>query len=68
MTPGSKTVEQRYVRVKKNVAVGRVTVIHSRTTIRGPVIIGDVCEIGPNAYIGPYTSIVDHTTIQNNEI
>jgi len=44
------------------------TIIHSRTTIRGPVIIGDRCGIGPNAYIGPYTSIRDHTTIRNTEI
>jgi glucose-1-phosphate thymidylyltransferase len=46
----------------------RGTVIHSRTTIRGPAIIGDHCDIGPNTYIGPYTSIREHTTILNTEI
>jgi len=32
------------------------------------VVIGDRCEIGPNAYIGPYTSIGDHVTLLNTEI
>jgi glucose-1-phosphate thymidylyltransferase len=51
-----------------DVGVGEGTVIHGRTTIRGPVIIGEHCEIGPNTYIGPYTSIGDHATIRNTEI
>jgi glucose-1-phosphate thymidylyltransferase len=51
-----------------NVGVGEDTIIHSRTTIRGPVIIGEHCEIGPNTYIGPYTSIGDHVRIANTEI
>ena len=48
--------------------VSQGTIIHSRTTIRGPVIIGEHCEIGPNTYIGPYTSVGNHTTIRNTEI
>ena len=51
-----------------DVGVGEGTVIHGRTTIRGPVVIGEHCEIGPNTYIGPYTSIGDHATIRNTEI
>ena len=51
-----------------NVGVGEGTIIHNRTTIRGPVIIGEHCEIGPNAYIGPYTSIGDHVTFVNTEM
>jgi len=51
-----------------NVGVGEGTIIHSRTTIRGPVIIGEHCEIGPDTYIGPYTSIGDGSTILNAEI
>jgi NDP-sugar pyrophosphorylase family protein len=35
---------------------------------RGPAIIGDGCEIGPNAYIAPYTSIGAHVTIRDSEI
>ncbi|MFX0149868.1 MAG: glucose-1-phosphate thymidylyltransferase [Candidatus Hodarchaeota archaeon] len=54
--------------VTNPVSIGQGTVIHCRTTIRGPVIIGDHCKIGPNTYIGPYTSIGDNSTIQNTEI
>jgi len=48
--------------------VQRYRIIHSRAPISYPAIIGDHCENGPNAYIGPYTSIGDHTTILNTEI
>jgi glucose-1-phosphate thymidylyltransferase len=51
-----------------DVGVGEGTIIHGRTTIRGPVVIGEHCDIGPNAYIGPYTSIGDHARIANTEI
>jgi len=54
--------------VTNSVGIGRYTVIHSRTTIRGPAIIGDQCEIGPNTYIGPYTSIGDNSTITNTKV
>lgn len=50
------------------VQVGIGTVINAGSTIRGPVIIGEHCEIGPNTYIGPYTSVGDHTKIANTEI
>jgi glucose-1-phosphate thymidylyltransferase len=51
-----------------DVGVSEGTIIHSRTTIRGPVVIGEHCEIGPNTYIGPYTSIGDRSTIINTEV
>jgi len=51
-----------------DVGVGEGTVIHGRTTIRGPVVIGEHCEIGPDTYIGPYTSIGDRVRIVNTEI
>jgi len=54
--------------VAGSVRIGRETVVHSRTTIRGPVVIGRRCEIGPNTYIGPYTSVGDDVTIRNSEI
>ena len=54
--------------ILKNVAIGEGTIIHSRTTIKGPVIIGDNCEIGPNTFIGPYSSIGDHAILRNCEI
>jgi len=51
-----------------NVGVGEGTIIHNRTTIRGPVIIGEHCEIGSNTYIGPYTSIGAQVTLANTEM
>jgi glucose-1-phosphate thymidylyltransferase len=50
------------------VSIGRNTVIRSNTRIKGPVIIGEGCEIGPNVYIGPYTSIGDNSRILSGEI
>ena len=54
--------------VTNSVGIGQGTIIHRRTTIRGPAIIGDHCEIGPNTYIGPYTSIGNDSTVLNTEI
>ena len=51
-----------------NVQIGKGSKIYSKTTIRGPVIIGEHCEIGPNTYIGPYTSIGNDITIRNSEV
>jgi len=51
-----------------SVGIGEGTIIHRHTAIRGPVVIGDRCEIGPNACIGPYTSIGDHVTLLNTEM
>lgn len=68
LTPYNKGRIEETATVTNNVAIGEGTIVHSRTTIRGPVIIGNHCEIGPNAYIGPYTSIGDDSTIRNSEI
>jgi len=54
--------------VAGGVRTGKDTIVHSRTTIRGPVILGEHCEIGPNVYIGPYTSIGNDVTIRNSEV
>jgi glucose-1-phosphate thymidylyltransferase len=54
--------------VTNNVNIGKGSVILAGTTIRGPVIIGENCEIGPNVYVGPYTSIGDRVKIANTEI
>jgi glucose-1-phosphate thymidylyltransferase len=49
------------------VSIGKNTVIRS-TRIKGPVIIGESCEIGPNVYIGPYTSIGDNVRVLAGEL
>ncbi len=50
------------------VSVGKGTVIRSNTRVKGPVIIGENCEIGPNVYLGPYTSIGDNVKILSGEV
>jgi len=47
--------------------VGKGTIIKSGSVIRGPVIIGRNCTIGPT-YIGPYSSIGDNCTVIGGEI
>lgn len=37
------------------------------SVIRGPAIIGEDCRI-INSYVGPFTSIYDHTVIEDSEI
>jgi bifunctional UDP-N-acetylglucosamine pyrophosphorylase/glucosamine-1-phosphate N-acetyltransferase len=45
--------------IKGSVSIGKNTVVRSGSYIVGPVIIGRDCDIGPNCYIRPYTSIAD---------
>ena len=59
---------ERDVQVSVLACVGEGTVVHEGTTLRGPLIIGKGCEIGPDAYIGPYTSIGDNTLVRGAEI
>jgi len=46
------------------VGIGAETIIRAGTTIYGPVLIGDGCEIGPNVTIFPSTSIGNSVTIE----
>ena len=50
------------------VTIGKRSKILRNCTLRGPIIIGERCEIGPAAHIGPYTSIGNDATIRNCEI
>lgn len=45
------------VHIVKPVYIGENTVVHSFTTIVGPAYIDDDVEIGPNAYIRPWSVI-----------
>jgi UDP-N-acetylglucosamine diphosphorylase/glucosamine-1-phosphate N-acetyltransferase len=58
----SGTIEKG-VTIKGPVSVGKDTKIYAGCYIVGPVIIGDSCEIGPNACIFPSTSIGNNTVI-----
>jgi glucose-1-phosphate thymidylyltransferase len=59
---------EKDVKVSGIVCIGNDTVIREGTTLRGPLIIGKNCEIGPDAYVGPYTSIGDNTLIHGAEV
>ena len=59
---------EKDVKVSGIVCIGDDTVVRAGTTLRGPLIIGKKCEIGPDAYVGPYTSIGDNTTIRAAEV
>ncbi|OGS41174.1 MAG: hypothetical protein A3K77_00355 [Euryarchaeota archaeon RBG_13_31_8] len=56
------TIEKN-VTIKGDVSIGKDTKIYSGSYIVGPVIIGEGCEIGPNACIFPSTSIGDNSVI-----
>jgi glucose-1-phosphate thymidylyltransferase len=54
-------------------ATGKIAIDHgaqvkSNCTLRGPLITGKNCQIGPDTYIGPYTSIGDSVTIKGREV
>ncbi|MBU4501416.1 MAG: glucose-1-phosphate thymidylyltransferase [Nanoarchaeota archaeon] len=51
-----------------NIQVGKGSTIKENCVIRGPVIIGNNCQIGPDTYIGPYTSVGDETVIKKGDI
>jgi len=59
---------EKDVKVSGIVCVGEETVVRAGTTLRGPLIIGKGCEIGPDVYVGPYTSIGDNTLIRAAEV
>lgn len=56
------TVEKG-VMIKGDVSVGKDTTIYSGCYIVGPVIIGEGCEVGPNACIFPSTTIGNNSVI-----
>jgi glucose-1-phosphate thymidylyltransferase len=66
LQPQSSGDVEEGAKISGRVAIGKGTVIRKDSVIRGPVIIGDNCEI--DAYIGPYTSIGDNSRIIGGEI
>ncbi len=51
------------VTIDGRVSIGKNSVIRANSYVKGPVIIGENCEIGPNACIFPSTSIGNDVTI-----
>jgi len=54
---------EKGVTMKGAVSIGKNTSIYSGCYIVGPVIIGDNCEIGPNACIFPSTTIGNNSVV-----
>lgn len=53
--------------IQGKVKIGAGTIIGSGCLIRGPVVIGENCQI-ENSFIGPYTSIGNGVEIRNTEL
>jgi len=56
-------VIEKGVTMKGPVSVGKDTAIYSGCYIVGPVVIGEGCEIGPNACIFPSTTIGNNSVV-----
>ena len=52
------------VTISGPVGIGAESVIRAGTTIYGPVLIGEGCDIGPNVTIFPSTSIGNSVTVE----
>lgn len=49
------------------IQIGKGTMVHGNVKIRGPVVIGQNCDLD-QCYIGPYTSLGDNVTVKGAEI
>ena len=56
------------VKFPEKYSIGKNSVIRTRCTIIGPVIIGDNCSIGNDVTIGPNVSIGNNSKISNCKI
>lgn len=51
-----------------SVSLGKGSRTLGAVSLRGPAIICENCEIGPNVFIGPYTSVGNECKLKNVEI
>lgn len=68
LEPFNQGIVEEGAHLTSRVGIGNDTLVHKSSTIRGPAIMGRNCEIGPNAYVGPYTSLGDNVKLRNSEI
>jgi glucose-1-phosphate thymidylyltransferase len=66
MTPAIDGQIDQESQIEGKLSVGRHSKI-ARSTIRGPVIVGESCVI-EDSFIGPFTSIGDRTEIRESEV
>jgi glucose-1-phosphate thymidylyltransferase len=54
--------------IKDKIVIGKNTDISRDSFVKGPVIIGKNCKIGPSVRIGPYVSVGDNSILKNCNI
>jgi glucose-1-phosphate thymidylyltransferase len=64
----NKGTLEKNVTVNGKVAIEEGALTKANCTLRGPLVIGKNCRIGPDVYIGPYTSIGDGVNIRRGEV
>jgi len=68
LNPFNKGKLEDDVTTTGRIAIEEGSVVKTGCTLRGPLIVGRNCEIGPETYVGPYTSIGDNVIIKGGEI
>jgi len=68
LNPFNKGRVEGEVTTTGRIAIADGTVVKTGCTLRGPLIIGRNCEIGPGTYVGPYTSIGDNVVVKGGEL
>ena len=68
LSPYNKGKIENGVNSSGIICIDENTTIRAGTTLRGPLIVGRDCEIGPDVYVGPYSAIGDNTIIRGAEV
>jgi len=68
LRPFNKGTIESGALIQGRVSVDEGTIILKGSVLKGPVIVGKDCTIGPATYIGPYTSIGDNCEIIGAEV
>ena len=55
-------------KIQGNIVIGKNSTISRDSFVKGPVIIGENCHIGPAARIGPYVSVGNSSTIKRCDV
>lgn len=51
-----------------SISIGKGSETSGYVSLRGPIVIGENCKLGPNVHVGPYTSIGDESILRNVEV
>ncbi len=61
-------IVESYTSLQGRIVIGKNTKISKGSIVRGPVIIGENCQIGSRVYVGPFTSIGSNVYIKQGEV